>query len=403
MGSFAMFRGLVPALLALGLLATAGPASAETYMTVGDVPVDVTAKNAAAARDQAIAAAQSIAFDRLVKRLVTNPADQARLHPSQQDIESFVQDFGVENERVSTVRYIGLYSVRFRTSRVRKYLSDAGIGAISEQQEVLVVPVYRTAAGTQLWEQGNEWRAAWDRGGLGDGPVTLIIPNGDSFDTGSLSAASAAGGDMGALGAVIGRYHAAGAVVVVAEPRDPAKGAASGLNLTLVTYDRSGPKGTQTLAVNAAPGEQAQKVWGKGVSAAVDSLESGWRQAIASGGSTGLGAGAAPQEAADTDTEPAKDVPISYPILAAVRAASDVVAIRGRLGGIPGIQRVALDALTRDNAALTIDFAGDPLALQAALAGSGYVLVQTAPATAGGPGLFQLRPLDAVSAGAPPQ
>ena len=124
-----MFRGrrtvrtLILAMAAMLALS----ARAETFMTVSDVPVDVTAKDAAAARDQAIAVAQSKAFDKLVKQLVVNPSDQARVHPSQQDIESFVQDFGVENERVSSVRYIGLYDVRFRDSRVRKYLADLGI------------------------------------------------------------------------------------------------------------------------------------------------------------------------------------------------------------------------------------------------------------------------------------
>src|SRR5277367_5443611 len=125
MDCFAMFRGrrTVQSLLLAMALALASPAGAETFLTVSDVPVDVTAKDAAAARDQAIAVAQSKAFDKLVKQLVINPGDQARIHPSQQDIESFVQDFGVENERVSSVRYIGLYDVRFRESQVRKYLT----------------------------------------------------------------------------------------------------------------------------------------------------------------------------------------------------------------------------------------------------------------------------------------
>src|ERR1700761_2623595 len=118
MDSFAIFRGhrRFGILAATALFCAAGAASAETYLTIENVPVDVTAKNAAAARDSAIAVAQSKAFDQLIKQIVANPADQARLHPGQEQIESFVKDFGVDNERVSTVRYIGLYSVRFRAS-----------------------------------------------------------------------------------------------------------------------------------------------------------------------------------------------------------------------------------------------------------------------------------------------
>ena len=82
----------------------------------------------------------------------------------------------------------------------------------------------------------------------------------------------------------------------------------------------------------------------------------------------------------------------AYPIAVAVAGIGDWVKLRNQLTGTAGVQRVALDALTRDSVALTLDFAGDPIALQAALAGSGYVLVQTSPANAAGPGIFQLRP-----------
>jgi hypothetical protein len=238
-----MFRGrrTVPGLLVVLALGLASSAKAESFLTVSDVPVDVTAKDAAAARDQAIAVVQSKAFDKLVKQLVTNPADQARIHPSQQDIESFVQDFGVQNERVSTVRYIGLYDVRFRESRVRKYLADFGV---------------TVAASTPDAAQSD-----------------------DSTDQ-------------------------------PAQPGSP----------------------------------------------------------------------------------PAAGPATSYPVAVPVAGVEGWVKLRNQLTGTPGVQRVALDALTREAAALTLDFSGDVVALQAALAGNGYVLVQTSPGNAAGPGMFQLRP-----------
>ena len=390
-----MFRGrwnfqiLCAAVTVSVAFAIAPSLRAETFMTVSDVPVDVTAKDANTARDQAIATAQSKAFDRLVKRLVPNPADEARLHPSQQDIESYVQDFAVENERVSSVRYIGLYSVRFRESRIRKYLADSGVGAVGDQQQVLVVPVYRTADGALLWESENGWRAAWDRGGFGDGPVTLILPNGDSSDTGSLTAAAAASGDAAAIGGMIQRYHVAGLVVAVAMPRDPARGAASGFAVTATTYDQSGAKGTQTLIIDPVAGEQPDKALLRGVGAVSAALESGWSQAIAAKGSTGLTGGG--QSDGSADQAPGGAV-TSYPIGVPLAGIESWVKVHNLLAGTPGVQRVALDALTRDGAALTLDFAGDVIALQTALSNSGYVLVQTSPGTSTGPGSFQLRP-----------
>ncbi len=212
-------------------LAVAPGAKAETYLTVSDVPVDVTAKDANAARDSAIAAAQSKAFDMLVKQMVSNPPDQARLHPGQQQIEGFVQDFSVESERVSTVRYIGMYSVRFRESLVRKYLADSGVGGVS--------PVT----------------------GQSDSPAEQV------------------------------------------------------------------PAGALT----------------------------------------------------------------SFPIAASVASVDEWVKLHNQLARTPGVRRVQLDALTRNGAAVTLDFQGDVIALQAALAGSGYMLAQLSPADASGPGTFQLR------------
>jgi hypothetical protein len=241
-----MFRGrrTVQSLLLAMAVTLAMPAGAETFLTVSDVPVDVTAKDAAAARDQAIAVAQSKAFDKLIKQIVTNPSDQVRVHPSQQDIESFVQDFGVENERVSSVRYIGLYDVRFRESQVRKYLADLGVTAVAS-----------TADEAQPADSGGQQ---------------------------ALSAGSAA----------------------------------------------PGPVTPYQIAVPVAGVE-------------------GW------------------------------------------------VRLHNQLAATPGVRRVALDALTREAAALTLDFSGDVVALQAALSSGGYVLVQTSPSNAAGPGAFRLRPAGA--------
>ncbi len=387
----------LPFALALLLVALSPPLLAESFMTVSDVPVDVTAKNSAAARDQAIATAQAKAFDRLIKRLVPNAADQARLRPSQADIEGFVQDFAVESERVSSVRYIAQFSVRFRASRISKYLSDSGINTVVDQQQALVLPVYKTAAGTLLWEPANRWRAAWDRGGFGDGPVTLILPNGDPFDTGAISASTAESGDMGAVAALSQRYHAAGIVVAVAEPRG-----AGGLNLTVTTYDQGGSKGTQTVSIDSVAGEQPEKTLLRGVVAAAGALENGWRQSISSTGSTGLHQAVVAPDA-DAEAQPNPGGPVtSYPIGVAVTRVGDWVKLRNQLTGTVGVQRVALDALTRDGAALTLDFAGDPLALEAALAGAGYVLVQTTPGNAAGPGTFELRPAGAAAHALPP-
>jgi hypothetical protein len=389
MDGFATIRTgplVLRAFLVLALLMAGRPALADSTMTVSDVNVDVTAKSAADAREQAIAQAQSRAFDRLVKRLVTDPADQAKIKPGQGEIEGMVQDFAVQSERTSAVRYIGVYTVRFRAGRVRKYLYDAGVASVGSVQEVMVLPVYQTGSGPVLWGPSNPWRSAWDRGGFGDnGPATLILPNGDPFDTGTLSASAAASGDMTALDAIMQRYHIAGVVVASAQPRGA--GPASGLSITVTTYDGTGAKNTQSVTIDPQPGEPADKTLRRGVLMVAQALESQWQQT----GGTGFVAYAPPPGMDQGPGQASAGAGALYPVSIPLGGIADWAVARERLAAIPGVGGVTLDALTRQGAAVTISFAGDPTALQAALAGSGYTLVQTgavgAPAVpAPGPG-----------------
>lgn len=396
MKGFATMRILLAGLSLATVLIVAGPALADATLTVADVQVDVTAKTATAARDQAIAAAQRNAFARLVRRLVPNAADQSRINLAQADIERLVQDFTIQSERTSTVRYIGVYTVRFRAGAVRKYLTDLGISVAGDQQEVILLPVYRTGAGPVLWGPSNPWRTAWDRGGYGEGPVTLTLPNGDAFDSGTLTADAALAGDPAAIGALIQRYHVAGVVVAAAKPHD-STGPESGVDVSLTIYDATGTKGTRSVSVAPQAGEPPEKIMIRAVASTAAALESDWRQ---SGGANLVGYVPSPNDGLSPDSSQGSlTAGTLFPISVPLTGIGAWVSTRDRLAAVPGVQRLQLDALTREGAAITLDFAGDTVALQTALVSSGFGLIQTSPGDAAGPGTFQLR-LDGASQGA---
>lgn len=104
------------------LSAVAVRAAAPPYEVTG-VEVDVTASDAATARDQAIVEGQRKAFTMLMERLLG--AEQAATIPTPSDAElsSMVQDFEVESERLSSVRYIGVMTYRFDAASI-----DAAMG-----------------------------------------------------------------------------------------------------------------------------------------------------------------------------------------------------------------------------------------------------------------------------------
>ena len=123
-------RVFIAALLILcGFLAGTPQARAGTY-TVSGIPVDVTAADASTARDQAIVDGQRAALQKLVENMMG--ADKAKEIPlpSDDEISAMVQDFEVENERVSSVRYVGSLTYRFLSDPVDRLVGRAPVGTV---------------------------------------------------------------------------------------------------------------------------------------------------------------------------------------------------------------------------------------------------------------------------------
>jgi hypothetical protein len=95
---------------------TATPVGADLY-TVGDVNADVTADNASHARDQALMQAERNALSQLFVRL-NAPDTSAKMDDD--SVAALVQSFEVQSERLSAVRYIGVFTIRFKPSAVQK-------------------------------------------------------------------------------------------------------------------------------------------------------------------------------------------------------------------------------------------------------------------------------------------
>jgi hypothetical protein len=126
---FAMPARLAPLRVAQWLLVIAlalfgsGPALAAEPYVVSGVPVDVMAADSATARDQAIVEGQRKAFSMLMEQLVGVDKAPTIQTPNDAQLAGMVQDFEVESERLSSVRYIGVMTYRFDAASI-----DAIIG-----------------------------------------------------------------------------------------------------------------------------------------------------------------------------------------------------------------------------------------------------------------------------------
>jgi hypothetical protein len=95
------------------------PVFSEPY-TITDVSTDVTSDTAAHARDKALMQAERLAYKQLCKRF--DATDDSDKH-NDDEIASLVRSFEVQSERLSAVRYIGVFTIRFNPAAVQKVIS----------------------------------------------------------------------------------------------------------------------------------------------------------------------------------------------------------------------------------------------------------------------------------------
>jgi hypothetical protein len=156
----------------------AAPASAQgrdNAYAVAGVYVDVTAPNAVAARQAAFESAEQLGFQRLVKRLTT-PAQLAAspvTTPDQATLDRMTVSTDIEEEHLSSTRYIGRLTVRFDPAQVRAILAAQNLSVIDVRTApTLVVPL--VADGTPP-ETLAAWRDVWMTGGFQEELAPLAV------------------------------------------------------------------------------------------------------------------------------------------------------------------------------------------------------------------------------------
>ncbi|MDI1229410.1 MAG: DUF2066 domain-containing protein [bacterium] len=100
-----------------------GPAPAVANpLVVTDVVVDKEAENSVVAREKAINDSRREAFKKLAERNMTPAEFKSFKMPKDSEIQMLVQDFEIQDEQMSTTRYVGTFTIRFRDA-VRNYMT----------------------------------------------------------------------------------------------------------------------------------------------------------------------------------------------------------------------------------------------------------------------------------------
>ncbi|MEZ5919396.1 MAG: DUF2066 domain-containing protein [Alphaproteobacteria bacterium] len=272
-------------LCAIGAAATAfasGP-----LFTVENVRVDVTATNAIEAREKAFEEAQIKAFEELSRRMTANDMQADGQAPDPLTISTLIQDFEVTAEKLSSVRYIGTYTFRFKDSAVRNYFAGRGMAYTDVgSRPLLVLPFYQRPDGRPtLWSSDNIWMQGWSTLRDLDGLVPLVVPLGDLADIRDIGDDDALTYRENKLLNMLGRYGASEAVIVIAVPdqalaessKAPDSPAQGRLNIHIYRTDRAGPELVLQMEERARAGQSALEFYEQAAKRIQRALQKDWK------------------------------------------------------------------------------------------------------------------------------
>lgn len=190
---------------------------AQDVFTVANIYVDVTDKTASVARKKALAIGEKKAFEILLKRLTLRIDHDSLPVLDSKEISTYVQDFGITDEKNSEIRYLAYLTYRFKPNDIRFLLRDNDVQfAETISKPILILPVYKLAGAVFLWDDPNPWRDAWLNNFGSTNPkmksqlfglVPIIFGNGDLNDIATISAELAVKGDMKSLTAITKKYN----------------------------------------------------------------------------------------------------------------------------------------------------------------------------------------------------
>jgi hypothetical protein len=352
MPSARIFSTIVVVLLALAPFSVpvsvrAQIANGNTY-TIGGIDVDVTAADAVQARNQAIREARQKAARLLVERMV--PAeDRAKVPPvNEQRLDHMVRGVEFADERTAGNRYIAKLGVVFAAEPVKQWLGEAGISiAETVARAALVVPLWKDKDGLQQLDERNVWRDAWTGLDTLGTSVPVAMVRGDQLDQDAMTVEQAYVGDVTALARLDERYRAPVVIVAIAEGDKDGPIKVGGVRYDMQTGARS-----QLLSLTVQDASQladaARKIHAK--------LDEEWR---------GMATVRRDQQA-------------GLDVYVPIRALSDWVQVRQRLGGIPAIKSMSVRTLEADRAELHLDYYGNEEQLQKVLSQAGLQLEEDA-------------------------
>lgn len=359
-------KGLWPIFLAIlimfgtpSLTRAAGPIETSIFAVQG-VDVDVTDKDAATAKNLALVQVQKKAIIMLATKLGTPEMSAEIAKLEDKDVLPLLKSLSIEEESTGPGRYIGKFTVRFLPTKIRNLFSRYGVDVVVEQQAkpMLVLPLWKTAEGVQLWET-NAWRQAWLNLNAQQASVPLIVPLGDAEDVGAVTAQDVIDNNVVKLEALRRRYDCKDIIVTTAEAAD-----GNGIH-AIMTGDSPLGKMNFDKVYTADPATLEASA-----SLAATRFHNVMIEKYKSDQSKIAAAARAAKEQQDANAS--HSIPVSVPFA----SPSEWNGIRSRILATPGVIGVDVSTLAGNGAVVRLMYVGDLAEAQTSMESTGLKLSQ---------------------------
>lgn len=367
------------AILALSCLACAAQAQMANY-TVNGVEVSATAADGTTARMNAMTQAEREAFTRLLARLLPSVEAEARAAAApEHEISRMVRGYEVQDEKVGATSYAATLDVNFDERQVQAWLhratmpvaempaAPAGMPPAATvppavqrpelmRSNVLVLPVLVVSDTAMLWEERNVWRNAWNAAERSDTRF-IRLPIGDQSDRLMVDAAQVSTAPFTAFSAIAERYQSS--TVVVAEAFPTIAAGVNALGVRLRSLGREGQANAIDITYGQQEGESQSALMQR---AAADIIDRIMQEGMAN----------------STPEQPHTAPRSKLTVLSRLDKLNDWVTLRQRLQSLPGVEHVALSAISGQQVDMVVHFRGSPQRLEAAMTAQGLKVSKAA-------------------------
>jgi hypothetical protein len=353
----------------------------ENPYLVDGINVDITADNAVEAREQAFEAAQIKGYEELAKRLLSAEELAEFETPDINTISAYVRDYEVTNEKLSAVRYNGVYKIRFskKAFAQTQMSEEEGIQNIVQNGDTLVLPFYQRSGRSFLW-QANPFMQAFVRARNNNMAGRAIIPVGDIDDITQVRDQQALSYNPSRLNAMRLRYQAKQVAILTASPVPQVDGTQN-IQLSFYKAQAYGPELVRQVTIRSFFGENEDQLYNRVVMEASKIL------------------GRAPIAAAQGQNI---NIPAPFDGPAAMITAQlnffsvrEWIETKRKIEGIRSVSALQVQSMSPRAAMLGIKFTGGEENLRAALAQAGLSLNNPPQGQAQGL-IFQLMPAASV-------